>query len=269
MTDTLRAEYRKLVTTRIWWVLLLAMAGYMLFIAAIMAFALTVDPSSGVETDLPAATMDDATIAITIYTLSASLGFVFPLLVGVMSVTGEFRHHTITPTLLAEPDRTRLIVAKLLASVPLGLVFGLVGALATTGTGAAVLALMDHPTLLTDLAVLGTVGRTVLALTVWCVLGVGLGCVLTNQVLAIVAVLAFTQFVEPLARLLFGQVEALSGVGAYLPAAAGEAISGGSFYTQAGAGDLLPGWAGAGVLIGYAVLCAAIGRLTTFRRDIS
>ncbi len=269
MTDTLRAEYRKLVTTRLWWVLLLTMVAYMVFIAAVMAFALTATPASGVETDLPSAAMDDSTVAITIYTLAAALGFVFPLLVGVLSVTGEFRHHTITPTLLAEPNRTRLIVAKLLASMPLGLLFGLAGSLATTGTGAVVLALMDHPTMLTDPHVLGSVGRTALALTVWCVLGVGLGCVLTNQVLAIVAVLAFTQFVEPLARLLFGQVDALSGVGPFLPGAAGEAISGGSFYSQAGAGDLLPGWAGAALLIGYAVLFALIGRLTTFRRDIS
>ncbi len=33
MIDTLRAEYRKLVTTRIWWVLVLAMVVYMAFIA--------------------------------------------------------------------------------------------------------------------------------------------------------------------------------------------------------------------------------------------
>ncbi|GIG24772.1 ABC transporter permease subunit [Cellulomonas denverensis] len=269
MIDTLRAEYRKLVTTRIWWVLVLAMVVYMAFIAGVMGVALTLDPeSSGMTTDMPTG-LDDRTIAITIYTLAASLGFVFPLLVGVMSVTGEFRHHTITPTLLAEPNRTRLIVAKMLASVPLGLLFGLAGAAATTGTGAGVLAVMDHSPMLGDGDVLAVVGRTVLALTVWCVLGVGLGCVLTNQVLAIVVVLAFTQFVEPVARLLFGQVDALSSVGSFLPGAAGEAISGGSFYTQAGAGDLLPGWAGALVLIGYALLFAVIGRLTTFRRDIS
>ena len=269
MIDTLRAEYRKLVTTRTWWVLLASMAAYMVFIAAVMAFALTLDPqSTDVTTDMPTG-LDDRTVAITIYTLAASLGFVFPLMVGVLSVTGEFRHRTITPTLLAEPNRTRLIAAKLLASVPLGLLFGVVGAASTTGAGAIVLALTDHPTLLADGQVLGVVARTALALTVWCVLGVGLGCVLTNQVLAIVAVLAFTQFVEPLARLLFGQVEALSSVGSYLPGAAGEAISGGSFYTQAGAGDLLPGWGGALVLIGYALAFALIGRLTTFRRDIS
>ncbi|MEV7972760.1 ABC transporter permease [Cellulomonas sp. NPDC089187] len=268
MIDTLRAEYRKLVTTRLWWVLLLTMAGYMLFIAAVMGFALTVDPSAGVESGLPAG-LDDRTVAVTIYTLSASLGFVFPLLVGVMSVTGEFRHHTITPTLLAEPNRTRLIAAKLLASIPLGAVFGVVGAAVTTGGGAAVLAIGGHPTLLGDPGVLAVVARTALALAVWCVLGVGLGCALTNQVLAIVVVLAFTQFIEPIARMLFGQIDALSSVGAYLPGAAGEAISGGSFYSTAGLGDVLPGWAGALVLVGYALLFALIGRLTTFRRDIS
>ena len=44
MNAALRTEYRKLVTTRLWWILLLSMAAYMAFLAAIMAFALTQDP---------------------------------------------------------------------------------------------------------------------------------------------------------------------------------------------------------------------------------
>ncbi|HEY0188289.1 MAG TPA: ABC transporter permease [Cellulomonas sp.] len=268
MRQTLRSEYRKLVSTRSWWVLLLAMAAYMLFLGAVMALAFTLGDSIGSGSDLPQG-LDPATIATAIYTLAASLGYVFPVLVGALSVTGEVRYRTLTPTLLAEPDRTRLVGAKLLASVPLGLLFGLVGVAGTVLAGASVLALRGQPTLLADPAMLATIARTALALTVWCVVGVGFGSACANQVVAIVVLLAFTQFVEPLLRVLLVQVDALAGVARFLPGAAGEAISGGSFYSTSGLGDLLAPWQGVLVLLAYGLVLAAVGRVTTFRRDIT
>ena len=45
------------------------------------------------------------------------------------------------------------------------------------------------------------VGRGVLAMALWATIGVGLGSLVPNQVAAIVIVIAFTQFVEPILRL--------------------------------------------------------------------
>ena len=73
MNAALRTEYRKLVTTRLWWILLLSMAAYMAFLAGIMAFALTQDPASltgGVPGADPAAPMTPEAVARTIYTLA-------------------------------------------------------------------------------------------------------------------------------------------------------------------------------------------------------
>lgn len=269
MRDTLRSEYRKLVTTRAWWVLLVVMVAYMAFLGAVMAFSFTIGTGDGtVTTDMPQ-NLSPRDVAISVYTLAASLGYVFPVLVGTLSVTSEIRHRTLTPTLLAERDRTRLVGGKLLASVPLGIVFGLAGSLATVATGAVVLALRDHPTLLGEGDIQRVILQTVLALTVWCVVGVGFGCALPNQVIAIVTLLAFTQFVEPLLRIGLMQVDALSGVSRFLPGAAGEAVSGGSLYSATGMSDVLDPWQGALVLVGYALVLAAIGRVTTFRRDIT
>src|SRR3546814_17803473 len=47
------------------------------------------------------------------YTVGASLGYVFPLIVGALAMTGEFRHQTITPTLLYQPLRSTVLFAKL------------------------------------------------------------------------------------------------------------------------------------------------------------
>jgi ABC-2 type transport system permease protein len=273
VTAALQTEYRKFVTTRLWWVLLLTMAGYMAFLAGIMAFVLAESPEAmgaGMPASEPAAPMAPEQVASTIYTLATSLGYVFPVIVGALGMTGEFRHQTITPSLLAEPRRNVFLAAKMLSSVAIGLLFGIVGTVATIGTGAAVLALLGEPTYLTDSTVLRSAGLSVLALTVWTVVGVGFGTLLTNQVAAVVVLLAFTQFVEPILRVVLGQFEMLEGVSKFLPGAAGEAITGSSFYADSGmAAGLLPSWAGLLVLLGYALALALAGRVTTLRRDIT
>jgi ABC-type transport system involved in multi-copper enzyme maturation permease subunit len=269
MKDTLVSEYRKIVTTRTWWVLLLVMVAYMAFLGAMMAFALTFDSTSGdVTTDMPQ-NLDPQSIITTVYSLPASFGYVLPLLVGVLAVTAEFRHRTLTPTLLAQPDRTRFVAGKLLAGVPMGLLYGVVGTLATVAGGAVAFVFTGADNLLGEGGTWAVIARTALALTIWCVLGVGLGFAMPNQVVAIVVVLAFTQFVEPIARLVLGLNDATASIAQFLPGAAGEAISGGSFYSVTGTGDLLGPVAGGLVLVGYAVLLAALGRVTTLRRDIT
>ena len=97
-----------------------------------------------------------------------------------------------------------------------------------------------------------------------------IGAVVPNQVAAVVAVLAFTQLVEPIARLGLGAVDSLSGVAAYLPGAAADAVVGTSVLGELGASvDALPAWGGALVLLAYAVVLTAVGRLTTFSRDVT
>ncbi|WP_282945526.1 ABC transporter permease [Cellulomonas endometrii] len=269
MKDTLVSEYRKIITTRTWWVLLIVMVVYMAFIGGMLAFAFTFDGADVSGASGEPVAMDPEAVATAVYTLPASFGYALPLLVGVLSVTAEFRHRTLTPTLLAQPDRNRFVAGKLLAGLPMGLLYGVLGMLATVGAGVAAFAFTDAPTLLDDGGVWAIIARTALALTVWCMVGVGLGFAMPNQVVAIVVVLAFTQFVEPILRLVLTLNDATAGIGRFLPGAAGEAISGGSFYSATGSGDILGPVAGALVLVGYALVLALLGRLTTLRRDIT
>lgn len=267
MSALLRSEYRKLVTTRLWWILLLATAVYMAFLGAMLAFTLTITPP-GASTDSAPMDVTPETVRSSVYGVAAAFGYVFPVIVGVLSVTGEYRHNTITPTFLAEPDRLKVLVSKLVLGAGVGALFGAVATLCTVGAGAAVLAVSGDPTLLGDAETWALVGRSVLALTVWGILGVGLGALITNQVVAIVVVLVYTQFLEPIVRLLLAATGDLgSTIVTYLPGAAGEAITGGSIYSEMGMGDLLP-WAGGLVLLtAYALVLAAVGAATTLRKD--
>ncbi|NCT91389.1 ABC transporter permease [Cellulomonas sp. APG4] len=269
MITALRTEYRKLVTTRLWWVLLLSMAVLMAFFAAAIGFSATIPVDEGGMGAPAGAPSDPVATALGVYSIAAGFGYVFPVIVGALSVTGEFRHMTITPTLLAEPRRSLLISAKLVAAVPVGLLFGLVGTASTVGGGAALLELTGGEAMLGDAEVQRGLAFSVVALTVWTLVGVGFGTVLTHQVGAIVVILAYNQLVEPLVRIFLGTQDWGREIASYLPGAAAEAVVGSSVFASMGAVELLEWWQGLLVLVGYAVVFAAIGRLTTFRRDIT
>src|SRR2546423_13378390 len=52
----------------------------------------------------------------------------FALVLGILAVTTEFRHGTITPTLIAAPDKLRLVMAKLASHLIAGLALGVLAA---------------------------------------------------------------------------------------------------------------------------------------------
>lgn len=268
MRAALTSEWRKLVTTRLWWVLLACMVAGAAFMAGVVAFSFAFADQLGSEAAAPPG-MDDRTMAATIYGLAVSFGYVFPAILGALAVTGEVRHRTIDSTVLADPSRGRIIGAKLIAVLPMAALYGVAGMAGAVATGAAGLAVAGSPTYLDDATLWGSIGMGVVALTVWGFVGVGLGAAVPHQVVVIVALIGWTQLVEPILRLVLGLVEPLAGVAAYLPGAAGDAMVGASFYSTTGAGDLLAPWAGFAVLVTYGAAAALIGWLTTFRRDLT
>jgi len=269
MTRALRAEYRKLVSTRLWWVLGVVFLGYMAFMGVVMAFSLTTDPSSMTGGLGKVRVLDGLTIAKTVYTLAVSLGYVFPLVIGAVSMTSEFRHRTITPALLAEPRRSVLLGAKLVIAAALGAAYGVVGTLGAVLGGLPFLLTKGDGAHLGDHGVQADLLFSVLAIALWCVIGVGLGTLLPNQVASVVVILAFTQFVEPILRIGLAAVDSLAGAQKFLPGAAAEALAGSSLYSTAGMVGLLGRGSGALVLLGYAALFAVLGRITTLRRDVT
>ncbi len=261
-TAALAAEWRKLTSTALWWVLALGMAAYLAFVGAAMAFSLTVAP----EGQAPPLGGLDA--ALTVYGVLNAVGYVFPLVVGTLLVTTEVRHKTLTQTLLAEPRRGVVLGAKLVLAAGIGLLYGLAGVVGLVAAGAPVLSAVGDGAFLGDPQVVRALLLGVLVTGLWAVLGTGFGAVVPHQVAAVVAILAFTQFVEPIARLALGAVDGLSVVSAYLPGAAADAVVGASLFSQMGDVDLLPAWGGALVLLGYAAALTLAGRLTTFARDV-
>lgn len=256
------AEFRKTFSTRVWWVLLLILVGYVAFIAGILGFAFSVDTGG---TPLP---LDVAPL---VYSMVTAIGYVFPVIFGALSVTGEVRHRTLTPTFLVTPTRGIVLAAKLVVGGVVGAVYGLAGVLTVVGLGAVIFGATDGDPMLDQPDVWALLNRIVLAMALWGLVGVGLGVLVPSQIGSIVAILAFTQLVEPIARTAGAFIEWLDPVVRFLPGAAGDALVGASIFSvmSGGAGDPLEWWQGGLVLLAYAIVFAVIGNFTFWRRDVT
>ncbi|MGP3533832.1 ABC transporter permease [Microbacterium sp. RD1] len=266
-----RSELTKQFTTSIWWILGLVLLLYIGATATGFGFLLAAVATGALGADTGPAVPADALPPV-IYSIATSFGYVFPLLIGTLMVTSEFRHKTLTPTFLATPRRGVVLGAKSAAGVVMGLIFGVLGLAATVVPGAIVLSASNLSTGFDSSDTWALVGRMLGAFVLWTLIGIGVGSVVRNQVVAVVVVLAFTQFVEPIARLAGGFVEGLRPVVNVLPGAASDALVGASAFsisTPTSSGDPLEWWAGGLVLLAYAVVFLVLGLFTSWRRDVN
>lgn len=275
LVNATRSELTKQFTTSMWWVIALVVVVYVGSTAGGLA-GLFGALSTGA---LPAQAANTPTIPAEalppiIYSLATAVGYIFPLLIGTLLVTGEFRHKTLTPTFLATPRRGLALSGKVVAGILMGVVYAAVALVATVGVGALVLALLDIDTGLGSAETWAMIGRIVIAFILWVLIGIGIGTLVRNQVAAVVGVIAFTQFVEPILRTVAGLVDGVSEVARFLPGATSDALVGASVYSTLGgaaaaADTTLEWWAGGLVLLGYAVVLLVLGHLFSWRRDVA
>lgn len=256
-----RAEITKITSTRIWWVLAIIMVAYVGLVAGAGGFFVTALTREAPLGDISAPRL--------VYSFASSIGYVFPVLFGALAVTAEFRHKTLTPAFLVTPRRATVLWAKLTVLFVMGAVFGVLSLIAAVGPGALTLSFGDSGTGLDQPETWLMFARILLAMALWAAIGAGLGVLVPSQVAAIVIVLAFTQFVEPILRAVTSLVDWAASVGRFLPGAASDALVGTSFFTLTqGGGDELPWWGGALVLLAIAAITTAIGYVTSWRRDV-
>ena len=104
MTDQLLSELRKMRSTRTNLGLLAGMVALILLSVTLNGFI------------TKKAELVDLENQYAVLSAGASAAL-FAALIGVMAITSEFRHGTIRPTFVVTPHRTRVIVAKILASL--------------------------------------------------------------------------------------------------------------------------------------------------------
>jgi ABC-2 type transport system permease protein len=272
--NALKAEFAKLLSTRLWWVLMIILVVYVTSMAAMLAAIFGGLPELAEAGGMPP--LPPEVVSPLVYSTASSIGYVFPILLGALATTAEFRHQTLTPTFLVTPRRSTVLVAKLIALSVFGALYGVASLIGSVGAGAGILAAFGVETGLDSSDMWAMFGRIVLSMVLWAAVGVALGVLVRSQVAAIVILLAFTQFVEPILRLGASAFEWTAHIGKFLPGAASDALVGASVYSMMGTSmgsDVAPvaleWWQGGLVLLALAVAFSIAGHIVTWRKDVT
>jgi len=248
MTRLIAAEFLKLRTTRTFFAFLIACAALVL-VPTILICAL--------------ANFDEDPIEPLLFFIG-SLIQTFSLLIGILAATTEFRHGTITPSLLVVPNRIRLMTSKLIAATLTGLAIGLVSTVLIVVIVAVFGSMRDFPT---DEIGRGSliIGGT-LVCGLYAALGVGLGALVRNQVGAIVGALVYMFVLEPLASGLLSLSDSLDG---FMPKYSLGAVSSWLAGVSPDTEVLLEQFPAGLLLTLYAAIFIAAGLYMLRRRDVT
>jgi ABC-2 type transport system permease protein len=237
MSALLHAELLKLRTTRTFAVVVGTAAALSLILVALGAIL-------GEETD-PHALFTNTSITYIIVLLSA------------IGMTGEWRHRTITGSVLAAPNRLRLLIAKALAASAAGVVLSLLVTVATMVVGTLVLDARGEETLgLGGLA--DVLWRNLAVAALLGPLGVAVGALVRNQVVTIVGLIAVAAVIEP------ALTQAVPAVGRFGPLAGAP----GGVLGGADTGALLAPGLALAVLTAWALAAFASAAWRLRRRDL-
>ena len=193
---------------------------------------------------------------------SGFMCYLLALLLGVLIVTTEFRHKTVTTSFLVTPHRPRFVGAKLITAAVLGAVLAVVMLVATLiGGGATLVAQGGSLSSLIDQLPAVAPGM-ILVFALFAILGLGVGSVLTNQVAAIIVCLGWFIILEGIL------VQLVHGAARWVPTGAATAASN---LTRGRGADfgLFNWWQGTLLMLAYGLVFAAAGSIILTRRDIT
>lgn len=243
MIDLVATEWLKLRTTRLLHGMIPAAAG--LSFAAVAGAVLSADSADALE----------ATDGVQRVTSVTGTGAILLLVCCILISAGEYRHGTAADTFLSTPRRHLVLAAKLLVGAGLGLAAGALTSLASVALAAVLFNVKGATFPFNDIDVWLTLAGTVVFTGLFAVLGVALGSLIRNQLLAVASALAWLAVVEHLFASL------VPDVGRWLPVAAGQAI------VRAPVDSLLSPLAGIALLAAYGAAMAVAGLRVAATRD--
>lgn len=255
----LRAELLRLFSTRLW-LGGLALAGGLTVLITVIE---SVRSGSGGGVVPSLATAAGQRSIVTATGLAILLAAVF----GTTVSTGDFRYRTATDTYLDDPNRVRVLVAKLMASAVVGAMFGVVAAGVATAMGLGFVAARGDQLALTGSSIARYAGGTVVAASLLSAAGAGLGALIRSQLAAVIAVFAWGFAVEQLVAVLS------KSAAPYLPVVAANTMAGATGVATMppipSGLTALPFAGAAGLLAGVALAISLAAACTTVRRDVA
>lgn len=252
MINLVRAEFRKLFSTQVWfWMLIVCLA-------LTSAFTIGQIASKKYDFELQAHVRD--------VLLSAAGGFTYvPLFVlGVLSVTTEYRYQTITPTVLTTPSRWVIVAAKTITTALVGIGYALICLVVEL---AIALPWMSSRGIKVGLGhQAGTLASAFVVLALFALVGLGAGALMKNQIVAVTVGVIFIAFLDNIILIIPG----VKHIYPYMLTGATNAILTGPHDDRSFNGvTVLSVGGGIAVLAVWGLAMAVLGAGLTMNRDIT
>lgn len=253
------SELRKVIYVRANWGILIAAVFVSALSTAVTVPILQADSTGSFGLSVETTSGADAVYA------NAVSGYIFAIILGVIMMASEYRHGTAVATFLTSPKRSRVVLAKLAVGAIASSVLMLVSALAGFVAGWVALQTVESAGTPSENLFLNLMLASVLAGVVLGIIGLAIGTLIKNQLLAIVATLIYLFVIDPLLLTLTPDA------GKYLPTGLITAIL--SLDIQApefgiDTSQFLPPLTAAGLLVVIGFVFAGVAMLTSLRRDV-
>lgn len=255
----LKSEFRKVLYVRSNWGLLIAAVFISALSTAVTVPLLDADTAGAFGVSLQTTMGVDAVYA------NAVSGYIFAIILGVLMMTGEFRHGTAVATFLTSPKRSRVVFAKIAVAAVSAAVLMIFSALAGFLAGWLALQTVDNAAEPSGSIFINLMLASVLAGVVLGIIGLAIGTLIKNQLLAIVATLVYLFVVDPLLLALAPEA------GKYLPTGLITAMLNIDVDApQLGfdTSQYLPPLQAAGLLVAIGAVFASVAIFTSLRRDV-
>jgi ABC-2 type transport system permease protein len=262
MSDVLRAECRRITTTKLWWIALISIfvlsAGY----AALPAVVALLQSRAGVVSS----PFTDPGIIRSIYHGGNVLSRILAMVVGIVAIGSEYRYGTLASSYLATPSRIRMLLGKSGALLIFGLIYGIMAAgmlvavpfvLANNGSF-----LLDRPETWRSI-ILG-----VCSIALWTLIGMGLGILIKNMVVALVVGVILGFLVEPVVSVVFF-LKRWDQLLNLMPSGATNAMLEITSPVLFAGQNPTPWWVAGLIVAAWCLLPALAGMLSAARRDIA
>lgn len=194
MGRLIKAEFRKIFSTKLWWVLLICTALLGLLWSAVFGAAGTfIAGQLSSEPLLQGAGFDSLPFSVFGFARAINITAVFPMAVGALAMSGENYRKTITTSYLVSPNRGSMLAAKLVVYAAIGLVYGIV----ISGVASVGIVIGAQPQQLPNAGGwIALFASGVLATLLWTLLGVGIGALFGNVVASLLGLLGYTVILE-------------------------------------------------------------------------
>ncbi len=264
MSGVLRAELRRVATTKLWWVVLICIfvlsAGY----AALPAVIALLQNREGVASS-PFA---DPGIVRSIYNGGNVLSRILAMVVGIVAVGSEYRYGTLASSYLAIPRRVRMLLGRAEALLIFGVIYGV------TSVGAGMLVSVPFVLanggsfLLNQSETWRSIILGVCSIALWTLIGMGLGILIKNMLAALVVGVILGFLVEPIVSVVFF-VKRWDQLLNLMPSGATNAMLEITSPVLFAGHHPAPWWLAGLVLAAWCLLPALAGVLTAARRDVA